>query len=50
MLSGLTLLELNGIDIQLSQGELEDFAVKIAVERLDVKAISGWLQRHAHAV
>lgn len=47
MLAGLTFLKLNDITTNLIKGELEDFAVKIAVERLDVKAISIWLEQHS---
>ena len=43
MLTGLALLALNDIRFQARSGEIEDFAVKIAVERLDVLAIASWL-------
>jgi death-on-curing protein len=43
VLAGLTFLNINNIKIELSKGELEDFAVKIAVEKLDISIISSWL-------
>jgi death-on-curing protein len=43
MLAGLTLLELNNLDFQASRGEIENYAIEIATEHLDVKAISNWL-------
>lgn len=46
MLAGLTLLKINGQNFKAGKGELEDFAVKIAVERLDVPQIAKWLQDH----
>ena len=46
MLTGLTILELNGSIFTAEVGEIEDFAVKIAIEHLDVPQISIWLQRH----
>lgn len=47
MLTGLTLLELNGCTVTIRQGELEDFAVKIAVEKFDVAEIAVWLEGNA---
>lgn len=46
MLAGLTLLKINGISLSLAQGDLEDFAVQVAVEKLDVAAIMKWLGDH----
>ena len=43
MLAGLTLLEMNEYDFIARQGELEDFAVHIAVRHLNVSVISDWL-------
>lgn len=43
MLTGLTLLGLNGIFIAVEVGEIEDLAVKIAIEHLDVPYISNWI-------
>lgn len=42
----LIMLERNGVATKLSDKELEDFAVQIAVERLDIAAISHWLKLH----
>lgn len=46
MLTGLTFLKVNKITFVANTGELEDFAVKIAVEHLDVPAITRWLEDH----
>lgn len=46
MLVALTFLEINGFNFTTSQGELEDFAVQVATEKLDVPAISKWLQKY----
>lgn len=46
MLAGLTLLRLNGMNAQFKLGEIEDYAVKIAVDHLDVKQIASWLDGH----
>lgn len=46
MLTGLSYLKLNGVKFKAQQGEIEDFAVKIAVGRLDVNAIVFWLNEH----
>lgn len=47
MLAGLTLLEVNGIITQIPKGELEDFAVQVAVEHLEIPAIAEWLRRNS---
>jgi death-on-curing protein len=46
MLAGLTLLEINGHGLSAKVGEIEDFAVKVAVDKLDVPAIAQWLSDH----
>ncbi len=46
MLAGLTLLALNNIQFKARAGEIEDFAVKIAIDKLDVHAIVSWLREH----
>lgn len=46
MLSGLTLLENNGYQTNFIKGEIEDFAVKVAVEKLEVTYIAKWLKAH----
>jgi death-on-curing protein len=43
MLVGLTFLDINNIKVEISRGEIEDFAVKIAIDKLDITAISIWL-------
>ncbi|HJQ09305.1 MAG TPA: type II toxin-antitoxin system death-on-curing family toxin [Candidatus Saccharimonadales bacterium] len=43
LLAGLTFLGMNGTTFVAQSGEIEDFAVKIATERLDVPVIARWL-------
>ena len=50
MLAALTLIELNGYCFDGKDGELEDFAVIVAVEYLEVSAISVWLKSHSKKV
>jgi death-on-curing protein len=40
-------LQRNGMKLTATTKELEDFAVQVAVEHLDVVAISKWLQAHS---
>ena len=47
MLAGITLLQMNGLKFKAIPGEIEDFAVKIATEHIDVPAISTWLHDHS---
>jgi death-on-curing protein len=47
MLAGITLLQMNGLKFKAIPGEIEDFAVKIATEHIDVPAISSWLHDHS---
>ena len=47
MLAGLTLLEVNGYNFTAQRGELEDFAVRVATDHLDIDAIADWLKRHS---
>lgn len=47
MLAGLTLLRLNGFSLRVSNHELEDFAVQVAVEHLSVEDIAKWLEEHS---
>lgn len=47
MLAGLTLLEVNGYNFIAQRGELEDFAVRVATNHLDIDAIADWLERHS---
>ena len=46
LLAGLAFLKINGIVLKLNPGDLENFAVKVAIEKLDVTAIAGWLDTH----
>ena len=46
MLSGLTFLDINGIKFTAIVGELEDFAVQVATDHLDVETIAQWLEEH----
>jgi death on curing protein len=46
MLAALTILELNGRTVSAKPGEIEDFAVRIAVDQLDIPTIAGWLAAH----
>lgn len=46
MLAGLTFLKVNHTETNIRAGELEDFAVSIATDKLDVKAIAQWLEQH----
>ena len=48
MLTGVTLLEINGHNFVAKQGMLEDFAVQVAVDHLEVPAIAAWLKSHSH--
>ena len=47
MLAGLTLLEVNGYNFTAQRGELENFAVRIATDHLDIDAIADWLECHS---
>ncbi len=47
MLAGLTLLEMNEYNFIARQGELEDFAVHIAVSHPNVSVIASWLEQHS---
>ena len=47
MLAALTFIELNGYTFTAPQGMVEDFAVQVAVEHLDIPAIAAWLEKFA---
>ncbi|MEJ0073781.1 MAG: type II toxin-antitoxin system death-on-curing family toxin [Candidatus Saccharibacteria bacterium] len=48
MMAALVFLNLNGCDTSvLTDKELEDFAVQVAVEHLDVPTIAAWLRAHS---
>jgi death on curing protein len=46
-LSALTLLEINGCTFNAPEKALEDFAVRVAVEHIDIEAIAMWLETNA---
>lgn len=46
MLAGLSLLKINNIAFVAKPGEIEDFAVKVATDKLDVPSIIAWLRDH----
>ena len=46
VLAGLTFLAVNDEQSKIKKGELEDFAVQVATEHLDVPAIATWLESH----
>jgi death on curing protein len=43
-------LELNEYRIQLREGEIEKFALKIVKDRLEIKAIAAWLKKHSKRI
>ena len=47
MLVGLTFLKINDVKFMAKKGELEDFAVRVATEHLDVPIIAAWLKAHS---
>lgn len=49
LLAGLTFLEVNGIQFAARPGEIEDFAVLIATDKLDVPRLVLWLREHVVA-
>lgn len=49
MLAGLTILRINNVPFVASPGEIEDFAVKITTEKLDIPAIVSWLNERTEA-
>lgn len=46
MLTGLTFLSVNDVKFRATAGELEDFAVKVATDHLDILSIAAWLEAH----
>lgn len=49
MLTGLTLLEMNGLHFVSDPGEIEDFAVRITTDKLDVPIVVAGLREHTVA-
>jgi death-on-curing protein len=50
MASAAMFLKRNGYTLSLKKGELEDFAVRMATDKLEVPEIAGWLKRHGRKV
>jgi death on curing protein len=46
IMTALIFLERNDIQTQVSDKQLEDFAVKVATKHLDVPTIAAWLKKH----
>jgi death-on-curing protein len=46
MTVGIMFLLQNKIKFSAKKGEVEDFAVRVAMERLDIPAIAAWLEAH----
>jgi death on curing protein len=46
MLAGLTLIELNSLHFKAESSEIEDFAVQIATDKLDIPSVAKWLRSH----
>jgi prophage maintenance system killer protein len=43
----MTLLLLNGVALEATNKQLEDFAVEVATKGLSVEAIAAWLKEHS---
>ena len=48
MLAGLTFLKVNDVGVIFEEGDIEDFAVAIATDKLDVNSISAWIRQHVN--
>ncbi|MES2971708.1 MAG: type II toxin-antitoxin system death-on-curing family toxin [Patescibacteria group bacterium] len=46
-LAALTLLKINDYDLLIKDGELEELAVRVAVEHLDIPVLAAWLKAHS---
>jgi death-on-curing protein len=46
IMAALIFLERNGAETKVGDKTLEDFAVEIAIKKLDVPAITEWLKQH----
>jgi len=46
LLTTLTFLKINGVNLTIPQGDLENFAVQVAIDKLDVTLIANWLEKH----
>lgn len=47
LLVATTFVEINGYVFSMKKGELEDFAVQVATEHLDIPVIATWLKSHS---
>ncbi len=45
--ASLVFLENNGYITEANRGEIEDYAVKIALEKLEISEIAVWLKKHS---
>lgn len=50
MLVGITFIEINNYAFLARKGELEDFAVQVAVEHLSIEDIAAWLEQHSKPI
>lgn len=48
ILAALTFLDINGRTASFKQKEVEDFAVRVAVDHLDIETIATWLKDHSN--
>jgi death-on-curing protein len=48
--AGIFFLQKNDTPIHINTGELEDFAVRVAVEKLDVETIAKWLNNNSSKI
>ncbi len=46
IMTALVFLERNGLQTNIADKELEDFAVRVAVEHLSAADIAAWLEKH----
>jgi death-on-curing protein len=46
LLTALTFLKINGVNLTISQGDLENFAVQVTIDKLNVSSIANWLEKH----
>ena len=47
--AGVIFLQRNGLTMTASAVQLEDFAVQVAVDHLDITAIADWLREHSQS-
>jgi len=46
LLTALTFLKINGVNLTIPQGDLENFAVQVTIDKLNVSSIANWLEKH----